>query len=184
MSKYQLTCECKTILPVGIAQAGTSISCPSCGNAIVVPGTKLLRNLPLDQSDAAAANRRQSSSPGLLVRGITALLLALSFWGLGYGGYLAYLRSTAPIEFGHSEDEFYTEIYNRAAEDPPARAWDHWQYLVESGLPKQEPPIYFILVEVYAQQLKWMIGAFAIGSLSLLGFIILSILQSRRGRAV
>lgn len=172
---------------MGIAQAGSTTRCQACGRSLDVPGTKQLRNLPPVPMEATAANRRQRDSAtggsGLLGRAIPAGLLALAAWGLSYGGYLAYLRWTAPIEFGHTHDELFADIYDRALQDPPARAWDHWQYIVDVGLPKQDPPLYFILSDAYERQWPWMIGALTVGALSLVAFLVSAVWQARRSPA-
>lgn len=187
MSQYQLTCDCGAIVPVSVSQAGANVPCPQCSKAIQIPGTRQLRALPPVAVDPASAIRRRDGQStglaGFVGRAIAAGLLALATWGLGYGGYLAYLRWTAPIEFGHSEDEFYSGLYDQSLQDPPARAWDHWQYIVETGLPDHNPPIYFVLVDMFEKQRPWMIGALVVGALSLIAFISLSVLQFRRGQA-
>jgi hypothetical protein len=103
----------------------------------------------------------------------------VSFVGIGYGGYLSYLRWTAPINFGHSEEELYSELFDKSMADPPARVWDHWNYLVDSGLPNPDPPIYFVLSQAYEQQKPWMIGAWILGSIALIAFFALSVAGTR-----
>lgn len=187
MSQYQLSCDCGAIVPISVSQAGANVPCPQCGKTIEVPGTRQLRALPPVVVDMAAATRRRDGQAtglaGFAGRAIAAGLLALATWGLGYGGYLAYLRWTAPSEFGHTEDELYSDLYDRALEDPPARAWDHFQYIVDTGLPEHNPPIYFILVDAFEKQRPWMIGALTVGVLALIAFIAMSVMQSRRGPA-
>ena len=89
----------------------------------------------------------------------------------------------APIEFGHTEDEFYDDLRQRALEDPPARAWDHWQYIVETGVPAHNPPPYFVISKVFENQKPWMVGALTCGVVSLLGFIGVTLLSKRSARA-
>jgi hypothetical protein len=187
MPKYQLTCDCGDVIPVGIAQAGASMPCPGCGKSIDVPGTKQLRTLPLLPDQATTATKASGLEPtglgAILARALAALLLIATCWGFSYGGYLAYLRYNAPIEFGHTEDEFYDDLRQRALEDPPARAWDHWQYIVETGVPAHNPPPYFVISKVFENQKPWMVGALTCGVVSLLSFIGVTLLSKRSARA-
>jgi len=173
-------------MPVGIAQAGASVACPACGKSIDVPGTKQLRMLPVVADKVESARKSSGLGPtglgALLIRGLAALLLVATCWGLSYGSYLGYLRYNAPIVFGHTEDELYDDLRQRALEDPPARAWDHWQYIVETGVPDHNPPPYFIINNVFEKQKPWMIGALTCGAVSLLGFIGVTFLSKRSAR--
>jgi hypothetical protein len=46
MSKYLLTCDCGSTVPVEIGQAGGKVACPACGAALDVPTLRKLRHLP------------------------------------------------------------------------------------------------------------------------------------------
>jgi hypothetical protein len=108
---------------------------------------------------------------------LAGLSLTIATIGLGYGSYLAFLRWNAPIEFGHTDEELYAEMREQAASDPPVRVWDHFQYLVDTGLPKHDPPLYFVLAEVYKRQVPWMIGSLVIGGLALATFLALAVMS-------
>lgn len=182
MSRFLLPCPaCRANVPVGIAQAGSSVVCPSCGQNVEVPGTRQLRLLPTESPDVGSkggSNRRNRSEGGSLAyRVAVGGLLLFSFVALSYGGYLAYLRWNAPIEFGHSEEELYKELYDKSMADPVATSWDHWNFLVESGIPDTpEPPPYFLYSRYYEEQKPWLIGSLAAGGLSFLVFLGLSLL--------
>jgi len=185
MPKYLIPCPaCGATTPVGIAQAGAAVPCVACGASLDVPGTKQLRSLPIVEEDqvtgrraGAAGGARDGGNLGY--RFLVAAMLVVSALGLGYGGYLAYLRWNAPIEFGHSEEEIYEEIYENSMTDPPARAWDHWNYLLDVGIPDPKPIDYFLINRVYEQQKPWMIGSLAIGGVAFLAFLALSLLGPR-----
>ncbi len=188
MSRFKIPCGvCGEALFVGIAQAGASASCPKCGGSTEVPGTKQLRaHHRVDASDSEALDQvptlRTAGSSSLVFRGIAAGLLAISALCLTYGGYLAYLRWAAPIEFGHTEEELFTEIFDRSMADPPARVWDHWNYLVDQGVPDPDPPIYFLLERQFSLQKPWMIGSLSLGSLTFLAFVVVSVVGGRNSR--
>jgi hypothetical protein len=150
-----------------------------------VPGTKLLRSLPLAPIPLADSKGRSSHHPAseggsLLYRVLLGSLLGISFLGLGYGAYLGYLRWTAPIEFGHTEEELFAEFYEQSMKDPPATVWDHYNYLVEAGIPNPQPPIYFILNRQFEQQKPWMVGSLVAGGVAFAFFLGLSLVGSRR----
>jgi hypothetical protein len=63
--------------------------------------------------------------------------------------------------------------------DPPARVWDHWKYLVESGLPVHQPPDYFVINEYFERRKPWLIGSSILGALSLGTFLVLTFGQSK-----
>lgn len=182
MPTYALPCsQCGQPVPVGIAQAGSTARCAACGSNTDVPGTKGLRSLPLiEESGQAHRTASEAKSAGSLGLNLLAgLCLAVATVGLGYGSYLAYLRWNAPIEFGHSAEELYAEMREKSASDPPVRTWDHWQYLVDTGLPKHDPPLYFVLAEVYNRQVPWMIGSLAAGAIGLLSFLIIALMSRK-----
>lgn len=186
MSRYRLSCPaCEAIQVVGVAQAGSNIRCSGCGQMVEVPGTRELRLLPLEVSGGAAAKSGQAGggteeSSHFLRLGM-AFLLLLSFVTLTYGGYLVYLRWMAPIEFGHTEEEFYQELYETALADPVARSWDHWNFLIDAGIPEDpEPPPYFVYNRFYEAQKPWMIGFLVTGGVSLLMFLLLGIFHARK----
>jgi len=116
----------------------------------------------------------------MLLRLAMAGLLLLSCVTLSYGGYLAYLRLTAPIEFGHTEEELFQELYDKSMQDPIASSWDHWEFLADGGLPEDPtPPTYFLYNRLFEVQKPWMIGFLSVGGASLLLFVGLSVLSSR-----
>lgn len=180
MPSFALPCtQCKENNPVGIAQAGSTVRCGSCGTEIEVPGTKILRNLSLIEDSKSSRDKSSASATAASwwTNLLAGLSLAVAAIGLSYGSYLAFLRWNAPIEFGHTEEELYSEMRERAASDPPVRVWDHFQYLVDTGLPKHDPPMYFVLAEVYKRQVPWMIGSLVIGGLALATFLVLAVIS-------
>lgn len=190
MSRYLLPCPaCSQSFAVGIAQAGSTVPCPHCGQVVDVPGTRQLRSLPPAVEDRAApakggGNRRLDAEGGSIAfRLLTAGLLLASCSGLAYGGYLLYLRWNAPIIFGHTEEELYQEMMEKSLADPPATVWDHWNFLVDAGIPDPSPPPYFLYSRMYEEQKPWMIGSLAVGAVSLVAFLALSWLASKRVRS-
>jgi hypothetical protein len=186
MPTYALSCsQCDQSVPVGIAQAGSTVRCAACGANIDVPGTKGLRVLPLieESNPTRGTVAEAKSAASWWLNLLAGLSLAVATIGLGYGSYLAYLRWNAPIEFGHSDEELYAEMREKSLSDPPVRTWDHWQYLVETGLPKHDPPLYFVFAEVYKRQIPWMIGSLTVGALGLLAFIMIALLSRKSDKA-
>jgi hypothetical protein len=192
MQKYALECSCSATTPVGIAQAGGSALCPACGKLNEVPSTKVLRTLPLYQEQQAELasspgnSRRSSRSEGgqtsegsILGRLLPAFLLCTAAVSLLNAAYLGWDRWRAPIEFGHTEDEFFAGLRDEAMHDPPARVWDHWRYMVETGLPSHQPPDYFIVNEYYERRKPWLIGSTILGCLSLGLFVSIALMQAQ-----
>lgn len=149
-----------------------------------VPGTRELRLLPLESvaSPSGKGTRTGSSSePSIFLRLAMAALLLISFGTLSYGGYLAYLRWNAPIALGHTDDEFFQELYDTALADPVPRAWDHWNFLVDAGIPEDpEPQLFLVYNRLFEAQKPWMIGLLTTGGLTFLAFLGLSYLSSRQ----
>ena len=182
MPRYGLQCECKELIPVGIAQSGGTVVCPACGKKLDVPASKVLRSLPVvpdDENPSGSSRSLDNAPPNTWSRGLAALLLLTAALCFGVGSYLGYLRWTAPIYFGHSEEEVYDDIRKAAMNEVPSRVWDNWQYLVETGLPNHEPLAYFQLNERYEAQKPWLIGSWIVGGLSFLTFLGLTFSQGR-----
>ncbi|MFN5102444.1 MAG: hypothetical protein ACK5GJ_06580 [Planctomycetota bacterium] len=191
MPQYALECSCSATIPVGIAQAGGSVVCPQCGKLAEVPSTKVLRSLPvLDEHSGTAASTqghargdrlakdRKSSGESVMDRVLPAFLLCTAAVCLLTAAYLGWDRWRAPIEFGHTEEEFFAAMHDEAMHDPPARVWDHWRYLVETGLPSHEPPPYFVVNEYYEKRKPWLIGSTIAGFLSLGLFVAMTLRQA------
>ena len=184
MSRYLLPCPgCQAQLSVGIAQAGSSTPCPSCGKVVDIPGTRQLRGLPADTPSPGKGKGSTGSSEAVSLGfrlGLASLLLFGSL-SLAYGGWLAYERWRSPIEFGHTEDEFFQSLYGESMAEPIARSWEHWNYLVEVGVPEESEPLrYFQYSRYYAESLPWMVGSLAMGAIAMAAFFGLSFLTSRR----
>lgn len=191
MPKYALECSCSAKIPVGIAQAGGSALCAACGKINEVPSTKVLRTLPdYDEhpaevastpNDARQSSRtqgRRTSDDSILSRLLPAFLLFTAAVSLLNAAYLGWDRWRAPIEFGHTEDEFFGAMRDEAMHDPPARVWDHWRYMVETGLPTHQPPDYFVINEYYEKRKPWLIGSTIVGCLSLGLFVSITLMQA------
>ncbi len=163
-----------------MAQAGSTVTCSHCGQSVEVPGTRQLRLLPLESPEPGAkggVSRRKSAEGGSFAFRVAAGgLLLLSFLALSYGGYLGFLRWNAPIEFGHSEEELYQELYDKSMADPIALSWDHWNFLLDAGIPDTpDPPPYFLFSRYYEEQKPWMIGSLVTGGASFLLFLALTL---------
>lgn len=197
MPSFALRCQCDTTIPVGIAQAGGSVRCPSCGVSLEVPSTKVLRTL--EQIDgnvfgvssdglakgeslaagAATRNRVPRAPDSALQRILPALLLAIAAISLTTAAVLGWARWNSPIEFGHTEEEFFAAFRDDAMQDPPARVWDHWKYLVDTGLPAHQPPDYFVINEFFERRKPWLIGSSILGALSLALFVMMTLQQAK-----
>lgn len=184
MPRYLLPCSgCQAPLSVGIAQAGSTAPCPKCGKSVEIPGTRQLRLLPLEANSKEGDPRHPGRKGGvsLIFRLVLATLLVLGSTSFLYGSWLAYERWAAPIEFGHTEDEIYQRVYGEAMKEPIIRSWEHWNYLVESGLSDgSEPMPYFIYNRYYEARKPWMIGSLITGAVTLAGFLCLSFFGFRR----
>jgi hypothetical protein len=183
MSRFQLPCPgCQATISVGIAQAGSSARCPSCGQLVEVPGTRLLRQLPPEAASQGPVSRQtRATGASLAARLILAGLLMLGSSSLIYGTWLAYERWTAPIKFGYTEDEMYKEFYDKAMQEPIIRSWEHWNYLVDAGLGQEPEPLpYFIYSRYYEARKPWMVGSLATGAVLLAAFLGLSFAGFRR----
>lgn len=196
MPSFALRCQCDATIRVGIAQAGGSVRCPSCGLSLEVPSTKVLRNLPqIDgNTDGVSANglskgeslpegatrsRGPKAADSALQRILPALLLAIAAVSLTTAAVLGWARWNSPIEFGHTEEEFFAAFRDDAMQDPPARVWDHWKYLVDTGLPAHQPPDYFVINEFFERRKPWLIGSSILGALSLALFVMMTLQQAK-----
>ena len=197
MPSFALRCQCDTTIPVGIAQAGGSVRCPRCGVSLEVPSTKVLRTL--EQIDgnvfgvssdglakgeslaagAATRSRVPRALDSSLQRILPALLLAIAAISLTTAAVLGWARWNSPIEFGHTEEEFFAAFRDDAMQDPPARVWDHWKYLVDTGLPAHQPPDYFVINEFFERRKPWLIGSSILGALSLALFVMMTLQQAK-----
>lgn len=197
MPFFALRCQCDATIPVGIAQAGGSVRCPSCGVSLEVPSSKVLRTLPMFQDKATVSSSGDRLSEGeLLVEGqdrgdaqkvagsdlqriLPALLLAIAAISLTTAAVLGWSRWNSPIEFGHTEEEFFAAFRDDAMKDPPARVWDHWKYLVDTGLPAHQPADYFVINEFFERRKPWLIGSSILGALSLTLFAMMTLQQAK-----
>jgi hypothetical protein len=184
MSRFLLPCPlCQASISVGIAQAGSSMPCPSCGKVVDVPGTRQLRLLPADSLPNGVGKQASGTSDGNSL-GFRLLLASLLLFGslcLTYGGWLAYDRWRSPIVFGHTEDEFFQGLYDESMAEPIAQSWEHWNYLVDVGLPEESEPLpYFQISRYYEERKPWMVGSLASGALLIATFLGLSFSTSRR----
>lgn len=206
MPQYALRCRCSATIPVGIAQAGMMVRCPECQESLEVPSTKVLRTLEtLDDSAGqkqsasdrvgrsgqagsgsgsgagvrTASGKSSGSQDSVLQRVLPGLLLAIAAIFLTTAGVLARERWNSPIEFGHTEEEFFKAFRDDAMQDPPARVWDHWKYLVDTGLPSHQPPDYFVINEYFEKRKPWLIGSSIIGAISLGLFVLMTLQQIR-----
>ena len=197
MRLFALRCQCDATIPVGIAQAGGSVRCPNCGVSQEVPSTKVLRSLPvLEQPESSSGLMERShggesvakgpsrgigsrSGDSVLQRILPAILLSIAAVSLTTAGVLGWARWNSPIEFGHTEVEFFAAFRDDAMQDPPARVWDHWNYLVDTGLPPHQPPDYFVINEFFERRKPWLIGSSILGGLSLALFLVMALQQSK-----
>lgn len=160
------------------------MACPNCGKVVEVPGTRHLRLLPLEGPGKGEGKNPRGAAQGLSLgfRLFMAGLLLFGSLSVAYGAWLALERWRAPIVFGHTEDEFFRSLYDESMADPIPRSWEHWNYLVEVGLPEQsEPLVYFQLSRYYETQWPWLVRSLVAGSIALAAFFGLSFLGTRRG---
>jgi hypothetical protein len=131
---------------------------------------------PVEGAKGGGSRRKNAEGGSFAFRAVAGGLLLLSFLALSYGGYLAILRWYAPIEFGHTEEELYTDLFERSMSDPIARSWDHWNFLLDAGIPDTpDPPPYFLYSRYYEEQKPWMIGSLVAGGTSFLLFLALTL---------
>ena len=165
--------------------------------SLEVPSTKVLRTL--EQIDgnvfgvssdglakgeslaagAATRSRVPRALDSSLQRILPALLLAIAAISLTTAAVLGWARWNSPIEFGHTEEEFFAAFRDDAMQDPPARVWDHWKYLVDTGLPAHQPPDYFVINEFFERRKPWLIGSSILGALSLALFVMMTLQQAK-----
>jgi hypothetical protein len=182
MSRYLLPCPaCQASISVGTAQAGSSMPCPSCGKVVDVPGTRQLRLLPADALPSLVGKSEAPAGNSLGFRLLLASLLLVGALCLTYGGWLAYDRWRSPIIFGHTEEEFFQGLYDESMAEPIAQSWEHWNYLVDSGVPEDSEPLpYFQISRYYEERKPWMVGSLGSGTLLIVAFLGLSFFSSRR----
>ncbi|MFM8571530.1 MAG: hypothetical protein ACKOAU_08030 [Pirellula sp.] len=166
-----------------------------------MPSTKVLRTLPLIDSwgeeagIGASSSGKSKASVGVgssasetsyswVQRLLPALLLAICAGSFSTAAVLAWSRWNAPIEFGHTEEEFFASFREDAMQDPPARVLDHWRYLVDTGLPPHQPPDYFVINEFFERRKPWLIGSTVLGVMSLIVFLVMTIQQQAASKSL
>ncbi len=90
--RYLLPCSCGQEVPVETRQAGGTVTC-ACGQALVAPSLRGLRQLPVEESHAVA-RREWGVRQGAVM---LCIVLAIGMGILG-GGLWKYARGQAPVE--------------------------------------------------------------------------------------
>lgn len=125
---YLLTCsQCQASVPVSPAQAGDEISCPACAQAVRVPKLGELRQLPLadqsataaDAADVAVATSSAGTNTGFVIFGLIATisLLIASFCGIRWALVKVPTNTTEHIDQ-------LREAYKVAAPAELIREWE------------------------------------------------------------
>jgi len=135
MSTYLLTCQCGKSVPVEVGQAGGRVTC-SCGAQLDVPTLRMLRHLPVAQSEAAKSQaswdaRKGFAAAALIVAG---LLVAFALWNR--------INEPKVMEFDPARQ---IDAANKGLEKlTPAESWHFWvhvyQPLAKSGFAVFEDP--------------------------------------------
>src|SRR4051812_25128337 len=118
--RYLLSCSCGRTIPVGMSQAGSTVTC-ECGQSLAVPTIRGLKTLPPEKGFAEAPPLRSGPATefnGINLQGalfVVGLLLLLA--GLGLGGYYGYWYSR--IDTKNYDDEVLAYIGGEVDKMPP-----------------------------------------------------------------
>lgn len=183
MSQFLLPCACGANIPVNRSQAGMSLPCPQCGNAIEVP---TIRKLASFASAAPAKKVIKPTKSWNLLGAIAAISFIAGLIGLTYGGYLVYDRYSITsqlaqneVDLNKTEEEFMEMIRTKALQSPPSDTWDYWNVMIEEGLKDPDPPDIFKFQRYLASRVPEMIGSLAAGGIGLTLFAISAFLMQR-----
>ena len=186
MSQFLLPCACGANLPVNRSQAGMSLPCPNCGNAVEVP---TIRKLAEFATTAPEKKRSKTGSSTTWLGPIAAVSLVIGLIASVFAGYLLYERygytSLVNQRGGNlnvTEAEFLEDIRIHALESAPADTWDYWNVMLNEGLTDQDPPDIFKVKRYLASRAPTTFAALVTGVTGL-GIFVLSSFLLQRSRA-
>ena len=164
MSQFLLPCACGAKIPVNRSQAGMSLPCPQCGQAIDVP---TIRKLAEFASVVSAKKAIKSNNAWNWLGPIAAISFIVGLIALTYGGYLAYERysyisqlTASGANLETTEAELIEEIRKKALQSTPADTWDYWNIMIVDGLKDPDPPDLFKFKRYLASRVPEIRGSF------------------------
>ncbi len=173
--KRKLPCPaCHQLLLVHMTQAGETVQCV-CGQSVVVPTMRELRQLPTDEAEATTS--RNASAAWSPLQGLMFVAGCLMIIGACYGhfrirGERSQLAIAAP-EF--PEMPFDVQILS------PTQAWEAWEYFQTETLETRLPPKYLAARKRYDALTNYLYGTWAAGGVGvlLLGLSFIRLPRSR-----
>lgn len=183
MSQFLLPCTCGAKIPVNRSQAGMTLPCSQCGQAVDVPTIRKLA----EYAFAVPVTKELKSGRSLMWMGpIAAISFVLGIIGLAYGGNLAYERYyltsdmvNQGVDLNLTEADFVADVRKNALESEPADTWDYWNIMVEEGLKDASPPNIFRVKRYLASRQPMLLGSVIIGGVSMAIFAFLTLLMQR-----
>lgn len=182
MTKYLLSCKCGESTAVRIQQAGKSVRCRRCGNDLIIPTLRSLRELP--PADA----REVKVHDGLATKGWTPAqgwLFAL--------GVLVVIVSIGVISYCHFERRklnldkpsmaALTRLHRDLSQVGLLEAWDIWTKVEKSPLVRRGRPIYLVHRELDAHYRNIMLVSVGFGLAGLVSVVIALSASGRRLRS-
>lgn len=166
--RYLLSCTCGKTIPVGISQAGSTVTC-SCGQSLAVPTIRGLKTLPIEAGSSAASVKPAAPSEinGINLQGamfVLGLLLILA--GLGLGGYNGWLYSQ--IDTKNYDEEVLAYIGGEIDKLSPSQMLETWHKLEEIGIGEYIPATHIVAQQASQSALRLAIAG---GAMVLAGLV-------------
>ena len=183
MSQFLLPCACGAKIPVNKSQAGMTLPCPQCGQAMDVPTIrKLAEFAPADSATKVVKNARAWNWLGP----IAAISFVAALIALTYGGYLAYERYSYISQLTENganldttEAEFMAELRKKALQSAPSDTWDYWNVMIVDGLKDPDPPDLFKFQRYLASRVPEIRVSFITAAVCLVIFALCSFVMQR-----
>lgn len=131
MPNYLLLCDCSSQFIIGTTDAGKTLQCADCGNSIVVPNLREIRELPTAEPTNVAKDLTWEKQNGLLF-GVGIVLFTLCLLLALFEFYQA-----SQLNLNDTTEEEIS--YGNAVIDqmPPMAAIQQWRLIQSIGLGDQ-----------------------------------------------
>ena len=165
--RYLLPCSCGKTIPVGLSQAGSSVTC-QCGQSVIVPTVRGLRALPPEGGVRQPPPKPAAASEinGVNLQGMMFVIgLVLLLAGLSVAGYYGYEHSQIDVaDYSAEYERLDEEQIDKMA---PISLMQLWINFSRDGLGEHVSPEHVIRREASAYAFRSMVAG--IGT-TILGF--------------
>ncbi|MFL2871366.1 MAG: hypothetical protein ACJZ8O_11550 [Pirellulaceae bacterium] len=179
MSEYLLQCDCGSELIITTRDAGQNLTCDDCGETVVAPTFREIKNLqphkdsnPTDAGTSSQRNAEWSAKTGYLFGILTIIALAAFVTG-GMQSYHAYQHSLI-------EDESQLGLEtgdNLIAAMGPLQLYEAWNTVKELKLLAPQTSDYQRAQITLKQSMNAAIVCYIIGALCIIGLAVIMMLR-------